>query len=351
MAGPPQSNIFISHASSNLEEALSLKSQLSNLGYTTWMAVEDIEAGVNFAEEISKSIKASDAVVVLLSPESIASPHVKREVNLTIDNQKYLIPVLLGNEKDFFATLPEDWRYWLSVVQILKFANSDLTSREIAGIVSKRKDLTRIVSNSKRKKGIFASKLRFALVAFSTVFTLILMTSVIAEFGNDELSEGSVDSEASSALPTKVIVAKESMLTIDSSSELPSFPTAIVDYELQEIINSADSWQLRLYGVDWQTPDFFEFTMINGCNQLFWILRWRAESPDSIIKSAHGFIDVDINYENKASVFEDDVAQGNAGYISGFACEAPFLISADAPTNFLEDIDYELQIWRYKRGI
>jgi hypothetical protein len=346
MPGRLENNVFISHASSNLAEALSLKNQLSSLGFTVWLAAEDIEPGVNFAEEISKSIKSSDAVVVLLSPESIASPHVKREVNLTIDNQKFLIPVLLGNQKDFVATLPEDWKYWLSVVQILNFTNSDLTSREIANVVSKRKDLTRIVSNTKRKNPLFASKLRIALVTFIAFFAMIVATSVITGSGNGEVSEESADSGTSSALPAKVIVAKNSMLAIDSSSELPGFPTAIVDYELQETVSSADLWQLRLYGVDWQTPDFFEDgTMINSCNQFYWILRWRAEGPDSIIKSAYGYIDLE------PSVFEDDIAQGNGGYISGFACEAPFLISAEAPTNILEDIDYELQVWRYKPGI
>ena len=69
------SNVFISHASSNLQDALGIKKHLVDLGFTVWMAAEDIQPGVNFAEEITKSISTSDAVIVLLSPESIATPH------------------------------------------------------------------------------------------------------------------------------------------------------------------------------------------------------------------------------------------------------------------------------------
>jgi hypothetical protein len=344
------SNIFISHASTNLQDALGIKKHLVDLGFTVWMAAEDIQPGVNFAEEITKSISTSDAVIVLLSPESIASPHVKREVNLTIDGQKFLIPVLLGVQKDFVSTLPEDWRYWLTVVQILKFKDGSTTAREISDVLNEKLQRSSVRKLESKRSGLIG---KFASLSLSGNAMLGLIIAVVAfaififsgavSGENNTTNDTQVGMDAS--VVSKVIVAKESMMATDSSNELPGFPTAIVDYVLSEVITSADLWQLRLYGEEWQTPDYFENgTQMNSCNDVFWVIRWRSESG-SEIKSAGGYIDNEIN------VFTEKTAQGGAGYMSGFACEAPFLISANAPTNILEDINYELQIWTYKPGI
>lgn len=334
-------NIFISHASSDLETALQIKQNLKELGFNIWMAAEDIKPGVNFAEEITKSLQEADAVVVLLSPDSVASPHVKREVNLTIDKKKYLIPVLLGGQQDFISTLPEDWKYWLTVVQILEFKDSNTTADEISNVIQDLGGNGRLAEITAIKK--LSRKTIATLVISSIVAVALIMNLAINALGGSGSTE---QTNTTSELQTKVIVAKESMMATDYANELPAFPTAVVDYVLDAELSSSQTWQLRLYGLDWETPEHFaDGTQINSCNDAFWIFRWRAENPDAIIKSATGFID------SSATVFEDNTQQGGAGYISGFGCEAPFLISADAPTNYMQDINYELQIWSYKPGI
>ena len=344
------SNIFISHASSNLQDAIGIKRHLLDLGFTVWLAAEDIQPGVNYAEEITKSISKADAVIVLLSPESIASPHVKREVNLTIDGQKFLIPVLLGVQKDFVSTLPEDWKYWLTVVQIINFKDGTTTAMEISDVLNQKLQKSAVKKPQAEKVG-FIGKLTNLSTSGKAFLALTMAAVIVAivSFSGSTSSENTITSETQAPIDTtivsKVIVAKESMMATDFSNELPGFPTAIVDYELSQVIRSSDSWQLRLYGEDWQTPDYFaDGTQMNSCNDGFWVIRWRSESG-SEIKSAGGYIDSEVN------VFTDETAQGGAGYMSGFICEAPFFISANAPTNILEDINYELQIWTYKPGI
>ena len=344
------SNIFISHASSNLHDAIGIKKHLLDLGFTVWMAAEDIQPGVNYAEEITKSISKADAVIVLLSPESIASPHVKREVNLTIDGQKFLIPVLLGVQKDFVSTLPEDWKYWLTVVQIINFKDGITTAMEISDVLNQKLKSSAVRKPQAERVGLIG-KLTNLSTSGKALLALTMAAVIVAivSFSGSPSSETTIASETQAPVDTtivsKVIVAKESMMATDFSNELPGFPTAIVDYELSEVIKSADFWQLRLFGEDWQTPDYFEAgTQMNSCNDGFWVIRWRSESG-SEIKSAGGYID------NQINVFTDETAQGGAGYMSGFICEAPFFISANAPTNQLEDINYELQIWTYKPGI
>lgn len=344
------SNIFISHASSNLQDAIGIKRHLLDLGFTVWLAAEDIQPGVNYAEEITKSISKADAVIVLLSPESIASPHVKREVNLTIDGQKFLIPVLLGVQKDFVSTLPEDWKYWLTVVQIINFKDGTTTAMEISDVLNQKLQKSAVRKSQTESVG-FTGKMTNLSTSGKALLALTMAAIIVAivSFFGSTSSENTIASETEAPVDTtivsKVIVAKESMMATDFSNELPGFPTAIVDYELSQVIRSSDSWQLRLYGEDWQTPDYFaDGTQMNSCNDGFWVIRWRSESG-SEIKSAGGYIDSQVN------VFTDETAQGGAGYMSGFICEAPFFISANAPTNILEDINYELQIWTYKPGI
>jgi hypothetical protein len=344
------SNIFISHASSNLQDAIGIKRHLLDLGFTVWMAAEDIQAGVNYAEEITKSISKADAVIVLLSPESIASPHVKREVNLTIDGQKFLIPVLLGVQKDFVSTLPEDWKYWLTVVQIINFKDGTTTAMEISDVLNQKLKSSAVRKPQAERVGLLGKLTNLstsgkALLALTMAVVIVAIVSFSGSPSSENIIAGETQAPVDTTIVSKVIVAKESMMATDFSNELPGFPTAIVDYELSEVIKSADFWQLRLYGEDWQTPDYFEAgTQMNSCNDGFWVIRWRSESG-SEIKSAGGYID------NQINVFTDETAQGGAGYMSGFICEAPFFISANAPTNILEDINYELQIWTYKPGI
>ena len=346
------SNIFISHASSNLQDALGIKKHLLDLGFTVWMAAEDVQPGVNFAEAITKSIRTSDAVIVLLSPESIASPHVKREVNLTIDGQKFLIPVLLGVQKDFVSTLPEDWKYWLTVVQILNFKDSSTTAMEISDVLNQKLKKSALGKPEKKGVGFFGKISNLSLpgkVLLGVIMAVVIgaIFSLSSAITGTDITTDEVTAPVDATIVSKVIVAKESMMATDFSNELPGFPTAIVDYELTQVITSADSWQLRLFGVDWQTFDFFaDGTQMNSCNDGFWVLRWRSEPPGTEIKSASGYID-----GTGTTVFTDKTAQGAAGYMSGFICEAPFLISANAPTNILHDINYELQIWTYKPGI
>jgi len=280
------SNIFISHASSNLQDAIGIKRHLLDLGFTVWMAAEDIQPGVNYAEEITKSISKADAVIVLLSPESIASPHVKREVNLTIDGQ-----------------------------QIINFKDGTTTAMEISDVLNQKLKSSAVRKPQTERVG-FLGKLTNLSTSGKALLALTMAAVIVAivSFSGSPSSENTIASETQAPVDTtivsKVIVAKESMMATDFSNELPGFPTAIVDYELTEVIKSADSWQLRLYGEDWQTPDYFEAgTQMNSCNDGFWVIRWRSESG-SEIKSAGGYID------NQINVFTDETAQGGAGYSS-----------------------------------
>ena len=67
-----------------------------------------------------------------MSDAGINSPHVRREVTLAIDRDRPLLPVDVSGQPGFIATLPDDWSYWLSLAQVLPYADTDRTGAELA---------------------------------------------------------------------------------------------------------------------------------------------------------------------------------------------------------------------------
>lgn len=54
--------------------------QLARAGWQPWLADEDVAGGVEWADEIATGLRHTDAVVVLLTADSVVSPWVEREV-------------------------------------------------------------------------------------------------------------------------------------------------------------------------------------------------------------------------------------------------------------------------------
>lgn len=117
-----QLRLFISHASEDGEAAVSVTAEFETHGIATWLATRDIHVGTNYAEQIYEAILESSHVVVLLSPESVSSQHVQREVNLAIDKEKPLLPIVVSDNGDLMASLPAAWKYWLGVVQVVPYS-------------------------------------------------------------------------------------------------------------------------------------------------------------------------------------------------------------------------------------
>ncbi len=90
---------FVSHATRDRDfvetELLGL---LESLGLDPWFAENDINASEEWERSILAGLKASDWVVVVLSPRSAESDWVKDEVHWAIDNcPGRVVPVLIEN--------------------------------------------------------------------------------------------------------------------------------------------------------------------------------------------------------------------------------------------------------------
>jgi TIR domain len=96
--------VFISYSQESTAHARKVGEALRKIGLDAWLYSDEILPGDNAAEEISQAIKESDAMVVLLSPEALASNTVRSEINYALGKKRFsgrLIPVIIGSEEGF----------------------------------------------------------------------------------------------------------------------------------------------------------------------------------------------------------------------------------------------------------
>lgn len=90
-------HIFISYSKQNRQYARALTQSLLDHGFDVWID-ERIDYGEIWWDVIVEAIKASGAVIVIMTPESRASRWVQREIVLADNEGKPTFPILLAGE-------------------------------------------------------------------------------------------------------------------------------------------------------------------------------------------------------------------------------------------------------------
>jgi hypothetical protein len=81
--------IFLSFAESDEAFAKALASQLARRGLSVWSADQEVLPGDNVWLRIGEALKKSKAMGVLVSPESMRSDHVRREIEYALGDPNY----------------------------------------------------------------------------------------------------------------------------------------------------------------------------------------------------------------------------------------------------------------------
>jgi hypothetical protein len=95
--------IFLSYAESDEAFAKALSSQLARRGLSVWSPEQEVLPGDNMWLRIGEALKRSKAMVVLVSPESMRSEHVRREIEYALGDPNYehrVFPVRLRPTND-----------------------------------------------------------------------------------------------------------------------------------------------------------------------------------------------------------------------------------------------------------
>lgn len=93
---PPQ-EIFLSHSSSDRAFADSVAETLRNHGIPVWYSRINILGAQQWQDEIGEALRRSDWSIIILSPNSVESMWVKRELMFALNADKFadkIIPVL-----------------------------------------------------------------------------------------------------------------------------------------------------------------------------------------------------------------------------------------------------------------
>ena len=119
--------IYLSYSHKDSELAKQISDELLKSGLDVWDAETEIFPGDNWAEKVSNALEDSDAMVVLVSPDSLGSRTVQREIEYALGNKAYrnrLITVLIDSEKG----LADESIFWiLKKLKTIRLPRSEQT--------------------------------------------------------------------------------------------------------------------------------------------------------------------------------------------------------------------------------
>jgi len=96
--------VFISHSHESQALAKQISDALRRVGLEVWDDTQ-ILPGDNWAQEIARALEESQAMVILLTPSTVNSTWVQREIQYALGSKSFesrVVPVLVGSE-DFPA--------------------------------------------------------------------------------------------------------------------------------------------------------------------------------------------------------------------------------------------------------
>jgi adenylate cyclase len=120
-------DIFISYSRKDSEQALQLAELLTSAGLSVWMDRSGIEVAMSWSASIVDAITECKAFILMLSPSSIESHNVIKEVSLASEKRKKILPLDLEP-----VTLPRELEYQLAGIQRAPMTNIDSVIRALA---------------------------------------------------------------------------------------------------------------------------------------------------------------------------------------------------------------------------
>ena len=89
------SRYFVSYAREDADFALKLAKELRASGANLWVDKLDIIGGQKWDRAVEKALKASEGMLVVLTPTAVNSDNVMDEVSFALGQKKVVVPVLL----------------------------------------------------------------------------------------------------------------------------------------------------------------------------------------------------------------------------------------------------------------
>ena len=95
---PVAGAVFISHATADRKDALSVCRDIESRGARCWISCRDVEPGENYQEAIVRAIREASAMVLVFSEAANRSDEIKKELSLA---SRHRVPVFALRIEDF----------------------------------------------------------------------------------------------------------------------------------------------------------------------------------------------------------------------------------------------------------
>lgn len=121
-----QTKIFCSYSRRDSPFAKRIVNFVSSRGYSVWMDQFGIDGASIWTESIVEAIDESWAVILMVSSNSVNSPHVLKEISLAMEKNKVVFPLII--EK---TDLPRTFQYLLAGVQQIEMNEASFAHGEV----------------------------------------------------------------------------------------------------------------------------------------------------------------------------------------------------------------------------
>lgn len=144
-------DIFISYSSKDRAQAEQLTELLASAGLSVWIDKQGIDVAASWSGEIVDAIEGCIAFVVLLSPHSVQSHNVIKEVSLASSKKKKILPLDLEP-----VALTRDLEYPLAGIQRTAMTNIDSIIRALGklGLTATKAPELKLVKESDERKSL-----------------------------------------------------------------------------------------------------------------------------------------------------------------------------------------------------
>ncbi len=106
----PRKLVFLSYVEEDGDVAHAIAEGLEAKDYSTWYYERDCPTGADYFEETYKAISDCDAMIVLISPRSLPSDQITREIVRAVESSKATLPLLLDVSHDEYAKRRPGWK-------------------------------------------------------------------------------------------------------------------------------------------------------------------------------------------------------------------------------------------------
>lgn len=233
-------HIFISYSKQNRDYARKLTAKLLAEGFDVWID-ERIDYGENWWNAILEAIKGSGAFIVIMTPESLGSRWVQREVTLADQWQKPAFPILVKGENWPIYVLTQ-----YATVQAEALPAADFYER-LAEVIPRSSSPGQEVAPPTPSQTPVSGQRRVPIYLLASVLVLIAIGVVFA--ASRILNSGTTTTTPSSP-PTSITATSAPDHTPSSSpTDVPGLGFALQLTQNQVRVREADTSDALVVGI------------------------------------------------------------------------------------------------------